>query len=59
MKKIAVLVGTLACASFAQAATLEARDCWIRALDLKPELACGYFAPRVDSSAQAEVPAKA
>ncbi len=33
----------------------RARDCWIRALDLKPELACGYFAPRVDSSAQAEV----
>lgn len=42
MKKIAVLVGTLACASLAQAATLEARDCWIRAMP--PNLpSSGYF----------------
>ena len=43
----------------AAGATDRARDCWIRALDLKPELACGYFAPRVDSVAQTEVPAQA
>ena len=32
MKKTAIFVGALACASFAHAATLEARDCWIRAM---------------------------
>ena len=32
MKKTAIFVGALACASFAQAATLDARDCWIRAM---------------------------
>ncbi|SPB18631.1 copper transporter [Caballeronia novacaledonica] len=42
MKRIAVLVGTLACASLAQAASLEARDCWIRAMP--PNLpSSGYF----------------
>jgi copper(I)-binding protein len=42
MKKIAVLAGALACASIAQAATLEARDCWVRAMP--PNLpSSGYF----------------
>jgi len=42
MKKIAVLAGALACASFAQAATLEAHDCWVRAMP--PNLpSSGYF----------------
>jgi periplasmic copper chaperone A len=44
-KKIAVLLGALACASFAslsQAATVEARDCWVRAMP--PTLpSSGYF----------------
>ncbi|AQG98473.1 copper transporter [Burkholderia sp. KK1] len=42
MKKLAVLAGALACASFAQAASLEARDCWVRAMP--PTLpSSGYF----------------
>ncbi|EKS67941.1 MULTISPECIES: copper chaperone PCu(A)C [Caballeronia] len=42
MKKIAVLASALVCASFAQAATLEARDCWVRAMP--PNLpSSGYF----------------
>ncbi|KND56328.1 Copper metallochaperone [Candidatus Paraburkholderia kirkii] len=42
MKKIAVLAGALACASIAHAATLEGRDCWIRAMP--PNLpSSGYF----------------
>ncbi|MDR5738521.1 copper chaperone PCu(A)C [Caballeronia sp. LZ016] len=48
MKKTAVLLGALVCASFApflsaaHAATLEARDCWVRAMP--PNLpSSGYF----------------
>ncbi|MDR5813211.1 MULTISPECIES: copper chaperone PCu(A)C [unclassified Caballeronia] len=42
MKKIAFFTGALACASLAQAATLEAHDCWIRAMP--PTLpSSGYF----------------
>lgn len=42
MKKAAIFVGALACASFAQAATLEARDCWVRAMP--PNVpSSGYF----------------
>ncbi len=45
MKTTAVLLGALACASFAslsQAATLEASDCWIRAMPPNM-LSSGYF----------------
>ncbi|BAN23011.1 copper chaperone PCu(A)C [Caballeronia insecticola] len=42
MKKIAIFAGALACASIAQAATLDARDCWVRAMP--PNLpSSGYF----------------
>jgi periplasmic copper chaperone A len=45
MNKNVLVIGALACASFAsltQAATLEARDCWVRAMP--PNLpSSGYF----------------
>ncbi|SAK63653.1 hypothetical protein AWB77_02296 [Caballeronia fortuita] len=42
MKRIAVFAGALACVSISQAATLEARDCWVRAMP--PNLpSSGYF----------------
>jgi periplasmic copper chaperone A len=42
MKKLSVFVGALVCASVTQAATLEARDCWVRAMP--PNLpSSGYF----------------
>jgi periplasmic copper chaperone A len=45
MKKISVLIGamsTMLCVSAAQAATLEAHDCWVRAMP--PSLpSSGYF----------------
>jgi periplasmic copper chaperone A len=56
MKKIAVLVGTLACASIAQAATLEARDCWVRAMP--PNLpSSGYFTVANNGDAPATITA--
>ncbi|CAH2810576.1 MAG: Copper metallochaperone, bacterial analog of Cox17 protein [uncultured Caballeronia sp.] len=42
MKRITVLAGALACASIAQAATLEARDCWVRAMPSSLS-SSGYF----------------
>ncbi|KMQ72806.1 Copper metallochaperone Cox17 protein [Candidatus Burkholderia pumila] len=42
MKKLSVLLGALMCASFSHATTLEAHDCWIRAMP--PNLpSSGYF----------------
>ncbi|WP_277183310.1 copper chaperone PCu(A)C [Caballeronia sp. BR00000012568055] len=42
MKKISVLIGALLCASAAQAATLEAHDCWVRAMPTTLP-SSGYF----------------